>query len=355
VIDMSIPKLKIMLDSGAFGAWKRDDPISVDEYVTFIKRNQELIHSYVNMDVIPGSKGRLIRTPESVEHSARKSYENLQRIKDKGLSPIPVFHQGERFEWLERLIDDHESYIGISPYLRSTPKEFHRWMDRCFGIIAKRQDKKQPIKTHGFGVTSVDALVRYPWTTADSVAWALKGGYGIILLPAFNGKDLDFFHTTTIHVSTRGSKKLLSYGTLRMDGKVRERIDEYIHTTLGVASDNACNLYQVRYELNILYMQGLQTQIRKLRQTNKFDIIFATAVDIIRGTILTKHNANFRLLSYFNLRSKKKEDNFAEYVHLGVLNKPLKHKSNWGNKGYLTRRTKYFLTHLEELSCSEQT
>jgi len=90
-----------MLDSGAYSAWNRDETIDIDEYIAFIKKHRKLVDTYVNLDVIPGKYGRP-RTQQEVEASAKLSYENLQYMKSKGLSPIPVFHQGERFHWLER-------------------------------------------------------------------------------------------------------------------------------------------------------------------------------------------------------------------------------------------------------------
>jgi hypothetical protein len=347
-------RIQLMLDSGAFSAWLRDSQISIDEYASFIKRNKELIHSYVNMDVIPGSKGRFVRTPETVEKSARMSYENLQRIKDKGLSPIPVFHQGESFDWLGRLIDDKEDYIGISPYLRSTPSEVHRWMDHCFEVLAKRRGKKL-IKTHGFGVTSVNAILRYPWTTVDSTSWSISAGFGTVYIPSFGNGKLDFTRPTPMRFSTQivKTKARSSYGMLGLTDQLRQQIDNYVRNQLGLPIESACNSPYSRMDLNIIYFQGLQEHIRKVRKTNQFDIVFASIIEFNPlNIVLTRRNANFRLLSYFKLRNTK-QDRFERYVRDGFTTPKKKQACNWDTKSYTLRRTQDFIDRMKESSCAE--
>ncbi len=347
--------VKLMLDSGAFSAWKRDISIEIDEYVTFIKRNKHLIYSYVNMDVIPGSKGYLIRTSEAVEQSARKSYENLQRIKDKDLHPIPVFHQGESFDWLERLIEDKEPYIGISPYLKSHPRELHRWLDQCFGILEKRRGKT-PIKTHGFGATGPNVILRYPWTTVDSTSWALKSGFGQVYIPALGSGKPDFSRPTSVRFSPRiKSNAGTSYGLLELDANLRREIDKYVKDKVNMPIESVCNTPHTRQCLNIIYYLGLQEHVRAARKTDDFDIVFATMIKTSPQNIsLTRCSANSRLLSYFELRETK-QDRFEKFVASGLINSKLRRNiHDWNNESYIVRRCHDFIEHMKEVEqCSE--
>ena len=59
---------------------------------------------YVNLDSIPAKK-----TLEAREAAARQSYKNQQVMKEAGLHPIPVFHQGENWLWLEKMLKDGET------------------------------------------------------------------------------------------------------------------------------------------------------------------------------------------------------------------------------------------------------
>jgi hypothetical protein len=67
----------LMLDSGMYSAWSRnDDTLSVKKYMKYIRENEKYLFSYVNMDKIPGVYGQK-RTQEQVEDSAAVGYRNL--------------------------------------------------------------------------------------------------------------------------------------------------------------------------------------------------------------------------------------------------------------------------------------
>ncbi len=77
----------VILDCGAFSAFRQGVDLNVDDYIAYVRRNSEFLHAYASLDVISGTNGH--------EDSAARSYENHQRMKDAGLTPIPVFHQGD--------------------------------------------------------------------------------------------------------------------------------------------------------------------------------------------------------------------------------------------------------------------
>src|SRR5215510_8863381 len=105
-------RINLFLDSGAYSAWTKGQTIDVREYIKFIQAAAPWLSFYVNLDVIPGRADR-VRTVADVEASAAQSYRNLQIMKDAGLRPIPVFHHGEHFRWLEKMLADGED-IGVS-------------------------------------------------------------------------------------------------------------------------------------------------------------------------------------------------------------------------------------------------
>src|SRR5262245_32562654 len=95
--------IRLFLDSGAFSAWKQRQTIDVRNYIKFVREAEPWIAIYANLYVIPGRPDR-VRTTADAEASATQSYRNLQIMKDAGLKPLPVFHQGERFHWLEKML-----------------------------------------------------------------------------------------------------------------------------------------------------------------------------------------------------------------------------------------------------------
>lgn len=214
-------KINLFLDSGAYAAWKRNEPIDIYRYIDYIKRNKEYLTSYVNMDVIPGKPG-FTPTTEEVEYSAKQSYTNLQIMKDAGLNPIPVFHQGERFFWLEKLLDDKEDYIGISPaedmmgWRGISP---HIWLDKAFTYVTDK-DGYSLVKTHGFGVTKHQLLIRYPWTTCDSTSWTMIPNYGKIVVPIYQKSIPQYLkQPIVVHVSDVTKRTRTNWGTSKSKTK----------------------------------------------------------------------------------------------------------------------------------------
>lgn len=171
----------VILDSGAFSAWSRGEVLDIDTYIAFIFANADYIDYYVNLDVIPGSFG-VVPGPTEVEESAQKSWANFLYMEKHGLRPMPVFHMGESFSWLHKMMDHGCDYIGISPANdRPTPRK-RQWLDKVFTEIGDA-DGRPRVRTHGLGVTSVPLLVRYPWYSVDSSSWTTASARGVLYVP----------------------------------------------------------------------------------------------------------------------------------------------------------------------------
>lgn len=183
--------LDMMLDSGAFGAWTRGQKIDIDLYIAFIKANAEHINTYVNLDTIPATLG-VVATPKQVEESAEASWASLIYMEAHGLKPIPVFHQGERFEWLHRMMDHGCPYIGISPSNNNNvTSQKQIWLDTVFDVICDAEGWPK-VKTHAFGMTALPLLQRYPWYSADSTTWILSSARGNVMVPRRERGQWDF-------------------------------------------------------------------------------------------------------------------------------------------------------------------
>lgn len=174
--------MHLILDSGAFSAWNAGASVDIDDYIRFIKENSDAVDAYINLDVIPGAPG-VMPTADQVEESARKGWENMEYMEAHGLSPVPVFHQGERFTWLEKMLDHGCSYIGISPANDRSTQQKIMWLDRVFDFLCD-SDGRPCVKTHSFGATSTVLIFRYPWFSVDSTTWLATGArFGMILVP----------------------------------------------------------------------------------------------------------------------------------------------------------------------------
>ena len=227
--------LPISLDSGAFTAWSKGIHIDLDEYINFYFENQDMIDKVVGLDVIPGRPGYKDIPMEEREAAAAKGYENYLYMIKRGMpkdKTVVVFHQGDHFHWLERMRDEKIPYIGLSPANdRSTPEKMS-WLDECMYYVT--DSKGLPLmKWHGFAVTSVPIVRRYPWFSVDSATWLMFAAYGNILLPPQKGGVPDWHSDRPLVVGVSSSLTSSARSTegehiSTFTGPEREYVERYL-------------------------------------------------------------------------------------------------------------------------------
>lgn len=326
----------ILLDSGAFSAWRRGSEIPLGNYIAYCKRHKHEVDAYVNLDCIPGENGKMDHSQSAIEKSAAKSYETLQIMKAEGLHPIPVFHQGERFEWLDKMLDDGEPYVGISPYLRSHQNEIIEWMDKCFTRITDSKGRPY-IKTHGFGVTAPVLCRRYPFFSVDSTSWSVGGGYGSILVPHDGGDGTPDYTRTALTTRISARKIDQSRGFDGLSAAHQDYIRK-IAEGYGITMSELRNTFIGRWKFNIQYHRGMAETCDGRLFRNRVGGMFSNAVGGSRvgyqpeplrmffATVLhTRHHNVFlneqkirnRLLSYAFLKDLP-DDFLGEYLRTGL-------------------------------------
>lgn len=192
------------LDSGAYSAWSRGASIDLDEYCAFIKANIEHITVYSNLDCIPGQKGKP-PTAKEKEEAAARSWDNFLYMRNEGLSPLPVYHVGESTSWLHKMLDYGCDYIGLGGLVGTPAPVRRRWLDSVFSMITDQHGAPM-VKTHGFGVTSMPLMFRYPWYSVDSTSWIRVAASGCIYLPHSENGSFQFNRTPSIiSVSNRNA------------------------------------------------------------------------------------------------------------------------------------------------------
>ena len=161
-------KVELFLDSGAYSAWSQGSPIDINNYIDFIKENIDVIDVYANLDVIGSAEGTW----------------NNQRIMEKaGLSPLPCFHYGEDIKWLNRYLNKGYDYIALGGMVPISTKDLTFWLDDMFSKHLCDSKGLPKVKVHGFGLTSLPLLLRYPWWSVDSTSWVVTGRMGSIYIP----------------------------------------------------------------------------------------------------------------------------------------------------------------------------
>ena len=198
-------EIGLLIDSGAFSAWTQGEKeINLDDYIEFCLQNIDIADAVVNLDVIPGHPYQKI-TPEEYERSAEQGWKNYEKMLAAGIPKeklIHVFHQGENFKWLQRMVKEIP-YIGLSPANDKTPEQKIAWLDQCMEYVTDETGMPL-VKFHGFAVTSLSMMLRYPWYSVDSSTWALRARTGRVFVPRFvKGKWVYGEYFWDLPISTR--------------------------------------------------------------------------------------------------------------------------------------------------------
>lgn len=190
----------LFIDSGAFSVHTgRAKPIDVDEYISYVESIDEYIYAIAQVDTLPGKFGQP-KHPNDYVESANKSWDNYLYMRKHMKHPeklIPVFHYGESFDALQRMLDyrdesvqdkqpkphpilekvypDRVNICGLSPANDSAQKTKNQYLRKCYDVIEK--SSYPDIKTHLFGMTSLDGLSKVPYYSADSVSHRLRSAY----------------------------------------------------------------------------------------------------------------------------------------------------------------------------------
>lgn len=221
----------VLLDSGAFSAWNSGTEIDLDLYIQYCLDNLTNFEYFVNLDCLPGSPNKPV-TQAMIRSSASQGWSNYLRMVNAGVPKdrlIHVFHQGEDFKWLTRIIDKGVPYIGLSPANDKSTIDKMRWLDECM-IYATDDDGMPLAKYHGFAVTGFKMMARYPWFSVDSATWTFIAAYGGIIVPRMKNGTWDYNTTPmTIFVSKRKSTNTGKFQHIdSMPPLMKQKIVEYV-------------------------------------------------------------------------------------------------------------------------------
>lgn len=179
----------LLIDSGAFTVHRKGSKVDVDAYIEFLNTNKEYIYKAIQLDDIPGVWGQ-VKTIEQVMNSPIKTWENYLYMVNKLEKPemlLPVFHQGENFEYLKQMLafkykdGSKIDYICISGNKERTAKERKDWYAKVFDVIIKSDNAQ--VKTHCLGSATFTDMEEFPFTSSDATSWLMTSINGGILTP----------------------------------------------------------------------------------------------------------------------------------------------------------------------------
>lgn len=141
---------RAFLDSGAFTELSQGVAIDLGAYIAFAQEHGKFYDVVANLDDIRGDVGR--------------SQRNFRAMRDAGLKPLPVFHQGEPWSVLDEVIAAApERYIGLGFQRPITGAE--AWLEEVFSRVPS------DVRTHGFAMTN---YLQFPFHSVDSSTWVYE-------------------------------------------------------------------------------------------------------------------------------------------------------------------------------------
>jgi hypothetical protein len=173
-------RAQVFLDSGAFSAYTLGVELKVSEYCAYIKRN---------IDLIRKEDGVLIASVLDGIGDPLETYKNQQEMEARGVTPLPCFHAGEDERYLELYVRKYP-YITLGGMVGSSNKQLQIWLDRVWDRYLVDGSGRPKLKVHGFGITSIPIMERYPWWSCDSSSWVQTAAFGAIMHPLYGNINI---------------------------------------------------------------------------------------------------------------------------------------------------------------------
>lgn len=233
---------KLFIDSGAFTMWTKGAEVDVDKYIQWLNERVNYIYLFGQVDSIPGDI-KTGATREQVEEAAQKTWENYLYMRERVINKdglLYTYHVGEPEKFLKQALEwtdengEYIKYIALGGMVGKNKPVKENFLRNCFNII--KHSSNPNVKTHAFGMTSLDLLNKYPITSADSTGWlmtAMTGSiftmYGTVCVSEQTTQNTDNF----VNLPSRKQETILEqlqrigypYETVRHDRYAREEVN----------------------------------------------------------------------------------------------------------------------------------
>jgi hypothetical protein len=278
-------RVELFLDSGAFSAFTQKTSVDLKAYIAFIKEHIDLLTVYANLDVIGD--------PEATER-------NQKTMEKAGLHPLPCFHYGEPIEYLYKLLKKYD-YIALGGMAAGiSTKDRSDWLDVLFSKHLCDGQGVPRVKVHGYGMTSLPLMFRYPWYSVDSTSWVISSRTGFIYTPRQTKGEWNYLsQPRKVGISNRSPKiddagdhfttmpkglqeEILGYlkekGLPLGKSEIREVKESYepkekekwlvkpgkdeVPMIEKILTPGLCNHYRFRDEANVIYFLDLEKNFR---------------------------------------------------------------------------------------------
>ena len=241
---------KVFLDSGAFSAYSLGVKIDLPTYCDYIIRNQDIIRvedGVMMASVLDGIGDPLL------------TWQNQQRMEKLGAKPLPCFHAGEDERYLEHYVKNYE-YITLGGMVGGSTKQLMIWLDRIWENYLTDGSGRPRLKVHGFGITAIPLMERYPWYSCDSSSWIQSAAFGAVVTPDYG----------PIQVSDKSpSRHIRNQHLFSYDEPIRKRMYDMFESQ-GFDGDRLSTVYESRAVYNLWAYGEINKQIDAVNDGTNF-------------------------------------------------------------------------------------
>lgn len=156
-------QVRLLIDSGAFAAWKHGKPAILADYIAFLRQMEYKPWGYFNLDVVGDPVA---------------SWRNYNLMLDAGLRPIPIFTRGASLDELDRYYESTD-IVAVGGLVGTT---------RANGYLRHFMDAVAGRQVHWLGVASPALLRYYKPYSCDSSSAQAAARYGSLHLYLGKGR-----------------------------------------------------------------------------------------------------------------------------------------------------------------------
>lgn len=263
----------LFIDSGAFSVHTGNAKITPDEYIEYINGIIDDIDVFAQLDKIPGTFQKA-KSKEDYEESARLSWENYLYMRERVKDPhklMPVFHYNESFEHLRHMLEwrdengDPIDYVGLSPANDVNQAAKDIYLKTCEDVI--RSSSNPNVKTHLYGMTSLDSLSKYKCYSADSISHRLIAGYCKVLSPTFGVVSVSKRHRTS---ATKSNLSFLETADEYNLNILKKEIEECGLTLEQIEEDSSARVVFTMHSIQKLLKTKYKYSENNVKRSKKF-------------------------------------------------------------------------------------
>lgn len=249
---MRANQARIFVDSGAFSAFTLGVSIDLPTYCDYIKRN---------LDIIRVEDGIVMASVLDGIGDPLQTWRNQHAMEELGAKPLPCFHAGEDERYLEWYVQNYE-YITLGGMVGSSTKQLCMWLDRMWSKYLTDGSGRPRLKVHGFGITAIPIMERYPWYSVDSSSWIQSAAFGSIVTPSHGPLSISAkspsIHDYGQHISTLTPIE-----------------QDYVFQMLeqqGFTFERLATIYESRAAYNLWAFGVIQTMMNAANNYDKFTL-----------------------------------------------------------------------------------